>query len=64
MSAVGGARPRIEDARGFSMFNGPDYAKLLALLVEDEDEELTMIAQGFDLARRARVPLPAPLLAT
>ena len=28
MSAVGGARPRIEDARGFSMFNGPDYAKV------------------------------------
>jgi hypothetical protein len=54
----------LADVRTLVELNGLDYAKLLALLVQDEDEELRMIAQGFDLARRANIPVPAPLLAS
>jgi hypothetical protein len=35
--------------------NGLDYARALSLSVEDDDENLSLIAKGMSLAQRARV---------
>jgi hypothetical protein len=41
--------------RGLLALNGLEYARCLSLSVEDDDENVTLVARGLALAQRAQV---------
>jgi hypothetical protein len=41
--------------RGLLKANGPEYASSLSLSLEDDEENLTLVAKGAALAQRAQV---------